>query len=78
MTLSAAQTGRPWRAAALEDLFRRRADVRRRLVLTRSIWRDATGAGQTGPRAGEARDGPSRPSPAAGPDTSAVPGVHGA
>lgn len=38
LTLSAAQTSQPWRAAALDELFRRRADVRRRFVVSAIVW----------------------------------------
>jgi hypothetical protein len=38
LTLSAAQTSQPWRAAALDELFRRRADARRRFVVSAIVW----------------------------------------
>jgi hypothetical protein len=38
LTLSAAQTSQPWRAAELDELFRRRADVRRRFVVSAVVW----------------------------------------
>ncbi len=38
LTLSAAQTSQPWRAAALDELFARRADVRRRFVVSAVVW----------------------------------------
>jgi hypothetical protein len=38
LTLSAAQTSQPWRAVALDGLFRRRADVRRRFVVSAVVW----------------------------------------
>lgn len=38
LTLSAAQTTQPWHAAALDDLFRRRVDVRRRFVVSALVW----------------------------------------
>lgn len=38
LTLSAAQTGQPWRAAAIDDLFRNRADVRRRFGVSAVVW----------------------------------------
>lgn len=38
LTLSAAQTTQPWHAAALDELFGRRADVRRRFVVSAVVW----------------------------------------
>lgn len=38
LTLSAAQTSQPWNAAAIDDLFARRADVRRRVTLSAVVW----------------------------------------
>lgn len=38
LTLSASQTTQPWRAAALDELFRSRADVRRRFVVNAVVW----------------------------------------
>lgn len=38
LTLSAAQTSQPWCAAALDDLFQRRADVRRRFAVSAVVW----------------------------------------
>lgn len=38
LTLAAAQTTQPWHAAALDDLFRRRADVRHRFVVSALVW----------------------------------------
>jgi hypothetical protein len=38
LTLSAAQTSQPWRAAELDELFHRRADIRRRFVVSAVVW----------------------------------------
>lgn len=38
LTLSAAQTSQPWHAAALDALFDRRADVRRRFTVSAVVW----------------------------------------
>jgi len=38
LTLSAAQTSQPWHAAALDDLFDSRADVRRRFMVSAVAW----------------------------------------
>lgn len=38
LTLSAAQTSQPWRAAELDEMFNRRADIRRRFVVSAIVW----------------------------------------
>lgn len=38
LPLSAAQTSQPWRAAALDDLFDSRAEVRHRFVVSAVVW----------------------------------------
>jgi hypothetical protein len=38
LTLSAAQTSQPWRAAALDELFDSRPDVRRRFAVSAVVW----------------------------------------
>ena len=38
LTLSAAQTTQPWHAAALDEAFDRRPDVRRRFVVSAVVW----------------------------------------
>jgi hypothetical protein len=38
LTLSAAQTSQPWRAAELDEMFNRRPDIRRRFVVSAIVW----------------------------------------
>ncbi len=38
LTLSAAQTSQPWRAAAIDEMFRTRKDLRRRFFISSIVW----------------------------------------
>jgi hypothetical protein len=38
LTLSAAQTSQPWRAAAIDRMFRERPDIRRRFFISAVVW----------------------------------------
>lgn len=38
LTLSAAQTSQPWRAAAIDRMFRDRPDIRRRFFVSAVVW----------------------------------------
>lgn len=38
LTLSAAQTSQPWRAAAIDEMFRTRKDLRRRFFISSVVW----------------------------------------